>query len=370
MDQTPTLQFFLGTKAQYIKTAPLLQYCDAHRIEYRLIDSGQHHEIAATMRHELRVREPDVTLSTTGDISTIPSAIRWSLRLASRLVRKRRLRAEVFDSRTGICIIHGDTPSTLLAALMAWRSGLQVAHLEAGLRSWNWKHPFPEELIRVAVMRWAEVLYVPNPDARSNVERMTHRGDIVELGANTTHEPLADLDGVRHGANLAGEGRVLVTCHRVENLKHSSRLDRLVERVHEIAADHAVAFVVHGPTRGQLEHRGLLAPLLDHPDIDVIDLLDHESFVRLLCAAPFVITDGGSIQEEAAVLGVPTLLYRARSERPDGLDANVVLSDYDDTVISSFLDDPQAFRRPIDLPDARPSVDVVEDLRARLARLG
>ena len=75
-------------------------------------------------------------------------------------------------------------------------------------------------------------------------------------------------------------------------------------------------------------------------------LIPHEEFLRATQAAPWVITDGGSIQEECAVLGVPTLLWRARTERSDGLDANVVISDYDPAVVARFLDEPERFRRP------------------------
>ena len=92
------------------------------------------------------------------------------------------------------------------------------------------------------------------------------------------------------------------------------------------------------------------------------NLLPFAEFTARLAAAPFVVTDGGSIQEECALLGVPCLLWRDRTERPDGVGANVVVGRYDDAVVDRFLADPEAHRRPVRAGDARPSVEVVDVL--------
>jgi UDP-N-acetylglucosamine 2-epimerase (non-hydrolysing) len=93
--------------------------------------------------------------------------------------------------------------------------------------------------------------------------------------------------------------------------------------------------------------------------VEVTGLTSHESFVRLLTRAPFVVTDGGSVQEECALLGVPTLLWRDRSERPDGLGDNIVLSHYRRAIIDDFVADPGFHRREARLPDARPSEEIL-----------
>jgi UDP-N-acetylglucosamine 2-epimerase (non-hydrolysing) len=102
--------------------------------------------------------------------------------------------------------------------------------------------------------------------------------------------------------------------------------------------------------------------------LELSELVPHQRFTAMLAAAPLVVTDGGSIQEECAVLGVPTLLWRARSERPDGLGANVVLSRYDPTVVAAFLADPDAVRRPPVPGDLRPSQTIASELLAELER--
>ena len=352
------IHVFLGTKAQYIKTAPLLRLLDAEGVEYRLIDSGQHAALSVGLREELGVRAPDHLLAEGRDITSIPQAARWALGLAFKLFDRRRLRAEVFANKGGVCVVHGDTPSTLLSTLMARRAGVKVAHLEAGLRSGHLLHPFPEELIRVVVMRLAHLLFAPDDDAVRNLRRMRVRGQIVPLPGNTV------IEALHHELEHRGpptEGPVVVTMHRVENLNRRERVEQLVALVERIARDQPVRFVMHGPTIDTLRKRGA-TQRLERAGVELLSLLPHGEFVTLLTSAPFVITDGGSIQEECALLGTPTLLWRAATERPDGVGRNVVVGGYDRATINAFLDDPQAYRRPPEDTGAVPSQVVLEHL--------
>lgn len=355
------LHVFIGTKAQYIKTAPVLHELDRRSVPYRLIDTGQHARIGATIRGDLGVRAPDHVLGGDADVVTVPAAAMWSLRLASRLVDARRLRAEIFGGHGGICVVHGDTPSTVLAALLARRAGLRVAHLEAGLRSHNLLHPFPEEAIRLVVMRLSSLLFAPDETAAANLAAMRVGGRVVRVSGNTS------IDAVRASAPAAGErGPVVVLMHRVENLHRRARLEGLVDLVLDVAAGHDVRFVVHGPTANALARAGADRRLRD-AGVDLVPLMPHDRFVALLAAAPFVVIDGGSIQEECALLGVPTLVWRARTERPDGLGRNVVLAKYDPRTVADFLRDPERFRHPPAPLDRSPAEQIVETLAAALA---
>ena len=357
------LHVFIGTKAQYVKTAPLLRLMDEQGVDYRLIDSGQHAQISAGMRRELGVREPDHVLGGAADIVSVPQALRWSARLGVRLWSKRRLAGEVFGGDGGICIVHGDTPSTMLSTLMARRAGLRVAHLEAGLRSHSILHPFPEEAIRLVVMRLAHVLFAPDDAAVANLRDMKVKGRVVRVEANTS------VDAVRwslaEGA-LPGSGPAIVTMHRVETLHHKERVATLVDAVVEAAARQKIRWVLHGPTSAVLARSGA-DQRLAAAGVELGPLVPHAELIRLVAEAPFVITDGGSIQEECALLGVPTLLWRMRTERPDGIGANVVLSHYDPTVLAGFLDDPEPLRRPPAPLDASPSQHILDVLLEELS---
>ena len=352
------IHVFLGTKAQYIKTAPLLRLLDAEGVDYRLIDSGQHAALSVGLREELGVRAPDHLLTEGRDITSIPQAMRWAAGIAVKLLNRRRLRADVFGGRGGVCVVHGDTPSTLLSTLMARRAGLRVAHLEAGLRSGHLLHPFPEELIRVVVMRLAHLLFAPDDEAVANLGRMRVRGHVVPLPGNTV------IEALHHELAHRGpptDGPVVVTMHRVENLNRRERVEQLVSLVERIAQKRPVRFVQHGPTIDTLRRRGA-DERLRRAGVELLPLAPHGEFVAMLASAPFVITDGGSIQEECALLGTPTLLWRAATERADGVGRNVVVSGYDRTTIEAFLTDPQAYRHPPQDTGATPSRVVLDHL--------
>jgi UDP-N-acetylglucosamine 2-epimerase len=356
------LHVFLGTKAQYIKTAPLLRLADAKGVPYRLIDSGQHAKLATSLRADLGVRDPDVRLGGTGDVTSIGGAALWASKIAVKLGSSRRVRAELFGGIGGVCVVHGDTPSTLLSTLLARRAGLRVAHLEAGLRSHSVWHPFPEELIRLAVMRVSHLLFAPDDTAVANLERMRLRGRIVRVAANTVVEALEhSLDSVP----TAGSGPAIVTMHRVENLTNRRRVEGFLSLAERLAAQGPVRFVVHGPTAETLR-KAAAHGRLRAAGVEVVDLLPHREFAPMLAAARLVVTDGGSIQEECALLGVPTLLWRDRTERPDGLGRNVVLSHYDPATIAAFLADPGRLAAPAADRGASPSAQILDVLLAEL----
>ena len=353
------IHVFIGTKAQYIKTAPLLRLMDERDVAYRLIDSGQHARMARGFREELGLREPDYALGGAGDVASIRRALLWSLSLARRLWSGAALRRDVFGGEGGVCVVHGDTPSTLLSALMARRAGLGVAHLEAGLRSHRLLHPFPEEIIRIITMRLSSHLFAPDEAAVSNLRAMGVNGRVVALSGNTSLE--AVRWALSSGQVEAGSGPVIVTMHRVENLHNSGRIEGLVELIEEISRSNPVRFVIHEPTMAALQKKRF-DERLRAGGVELHQLSGHQDFVRMLASAPFVVTDGGSIQEECALLGVPTMLWRMGSERPDGLEANVVVTGYDDAVVQRFLDDPESHRKPIAEPDVNPSEEILSEL--------
>jgi UDP-N-acetylglucosamine 2-epimerase (non-hydrolysing) len=251
--------------------------------------------------------------------------------------------------------VHGDTPSTLLATLMARRAGLPVAHLESGLRSGSFWHPFPEELIRVLVMRRSAACFAPDAAAAANLRSMGLAARIVETSGNTGLEALRDAV-----ADVEpGSGPVVATMHRVENLHNAERFDGFLDLLGRL--NRSVTFVVHPPTDAVLARRGG-RPSVEAGGVATSGLVPYEDFVTMLAAAPFVITDGGSIQEECARLGVPTILWRDRTERRDGVGENVLVSEYDDAKVNAFLADPYRWRRPRRLGDERPTTQVVDVL--------
>ena len=366
------IHVFIGTKAQYIKMAPLLRRMDAEQVDYRLIDSGQHGGLTASLRDELGVREPDFRLGRNRDVVSVPQAVGWALGLAGHLASRSRLRNRVFGGHGGVCVVHGDTPSTLMGALLAKRAGMAVAHVEAGLRTFRWLHPFPEEIVRVLVGRIAGVLFAPGPEAASNLRDAAVKGRVVEQPANTVLEAVRDALGAdwealgrlggRSDCDAGGDpsGRVVVTMHRVENLHRRSRREALVDLVESLAASWPVRWVVHGPTERALA--GEARRRLSDAGVELVPLMAYREFLDNLSSAAFVISDGGSIQEECALLGVPLLVWRDRTDRPDGLGENVVLSHYDPATIGDFVRDPYRHRRQSRPLEFSPSSQILAEL--------
>ena len=205
------------------------------------------------------------------------------------------------------------------------------------------------------VMRMAGVLFAPDATAVGNLESMKVSGEVVALEANTSAEAVADV-----AAEVEPTGPAVVTMHRVENLHRRARRDGFVELVIRLAAQGPTRFVVHEPTLQALSEEALTR--IEAAGVEVSRLLPHGEFVALLARAPLVVTDGGSIQEECALLGVPTLLWRDRSERPDGIGANVVVSHYDPAIVDRFLENPDVLRRPPSLVAVSPSAQILDRL--------
>jgi len=357
------IHIIVGTKAQYTKMAPIVRHMDQRGIAYRLIDTGQHARFNRTLRPSIGVREPDVMLAT-DDARTLMQGFGWVRRMAGWWLRRRRLINHVFGSDSGpagICLVHGDTASTLVGALLAKRARLKVALVEAGLRSGNVFNPFPEEAIRTFVPRISHLLLPPDATATAALKRMRVRGHVVETAGNTVAEVLFEaLDAAGDDAPEPGTGPVVVQLHRMENLHRRSRRDMFIDLVCRIAEDHLVHFVVHGATQEVLDRREVM-PRLERAGVKVTGLLpSYRDFIALLASARFVVTDGASLQEECAALGVPTLLWRAHTERPDGLGRNIVLANYDQATIDHFLASPQAWRHPVDRLATLPSEIIVD----------
>ena len=364
MSRSQTIYVFIGTKAQYIKTAPLLRLMQDRGIHYHLINSGQHAEFTKALRIELGIGEPDASLASKGNIKTVREAFIWFMRyVAIALFKPKFMKRRFFNVGPGICIIHGDTPSTLLALIMAKRAKLKIAHIEAGLRSHNLLRPFPEELVRIICMRFSDYLYAPSDWAYENIMRMGVKGKVLNVRQNTNVEALYyALGSTNSPVRKMDSPYCLITIHRTETILNRRRLTFVVELAELLTEKIQVVFVLHDPTRRQLEEYGLIGRIIDNSQIGATGLIDHAAFLAYLANADFVITDGGSIQEESYYLDVPCLVMRKETERMDGLGENVQLAEFDLSVINSFLENYPSLRRGAKTKNLHPSSEILRSL--------
>lgn len=355
--------FLIGTKAQYIKMAPVVRTTAARGLPFRLILTGQHNETFDELQKNFELPDADLILVQGSEAKDRISFARW-VRQALAAAKS----PEVADiwRRASVIVVHGDTASTLLGAYIGRRYRRPVAHVEAGLRSFNYFHPFPEELIRVLVSRVATLHLCPDSVAEKNLARV--KGERIVTGGNTLKDSLR-LALNAQGPEIRTRARpyAVFSMHRQENLFNRKRLDALLQILRRLTEVVDVKFVLHPVTHKRLEELQLGAGLRAQPGLELIPRMDFFRFVDLIGHASFVATDGGSNQEECAMLDIPCVLLRQATERPDGLGGGVLLGDTDEAAIVEFARQHAQSARPLALADSQSPSAVVVDRLARFA---
>lgn len=348
----------VGTKAQLIKMAPVMWAIRDQGMSYRLILTGQHAETMDEMLDDFGLRRPDVILQESTDVVSVPQMLAWS----ARLLRWAGSDEAFAGDRRGAVLVHGDALSALVGALMGRRAGLTVGHVESGLRSFRAFDPFPEELTRLAVFRLSQMLFCPGPWAVENVSHFRGK-KIVDTGANTLRDVLEAARNWRVRIDVPASPFAVCTIHRYENIFQRERFARLIDLICLAADRIPLLFVLHPPTVRNLDRFGLRERLERHPNISLRPRYPYFDFAGLLLHASFVMTDGGSNQEEAHYLGLPCLILRTATERPEGLGTNAVLSNLDQRTVKTFLENPERYRHPARELDVSPSHAIANHLQ-------
>lgn len=361
-DEPCVISFVFGTTAELIKLAPIAERLDDRGVGYRWWCTGQQLDELPSATDALGLRHPDRWLGSGWEGRSLRSAgevTRWAARLVRRVGADRSsLRADLrADGRPPLVVVHGDTMTTVFGAVLGRSLGATVAHVEAGMRSGDWRNPFPEELDRRAVARIADVHFASGPPAVANLRRA--RGVVVDTGANTVVDAL-HLRSMVTGALPAGipDRFGLVSLHRSELYANPNELERtLIELAAYARRSDALPllFVDHPVTCARLTRLGLdplVAPLVRLPK------QGYATFLALVRRSEFVVTDSGGLQVEAAELGVPCCVHRRTTESVEGLGANVMVSGFDEGALKAFLDEPARYRRPALVRSVSPS-DVI-----------
>ncbi len=296
----------VGNRPQFIKAAavsgPLRE-----REEEILVHTGQHHDdaLSRVFFTELGLARPDRELGIAGGSNTSQTA---------RMLAA--LEPLLADVRPDAALVYGDTNSTLAGALAAAQAGVPVAHVEAGMRSFD--RTMPEELNRVLTDHLSELLLcssllaAENLRAESVAGRVRVVGDVmVDVALRLQPAARANTQVLaRHG--LAPGAYLLVTAHRAGNVDDPLRLRALVELVEALPGP--VLLPLHPRTRARLEQARLLAGLERRDGLALTEPLGYIEFSALLCHARAVLTDSGGVQKEAYLAGVPCVTLRANTE--------------------------------------------------------
>lgn len=344
---------------------PVIRMLIKQGVKFNLIDTGQHAEINSRLREEFKLGKPIFSASRNSNINTLTSAFSWLLRyLALGIFKPSWLKEKIFVNQKGICLIHGDTLSTLISLFLAKRAGLKVAHIEAGLRSFSYFEPFPEEIIRIIAMHFSDFLFAPSGWAYNNLKKSKLKAKIFRLSANTNLEAVKSaLQERTQEYPLGLDKYCLVSIHRLESILSFFKMKFIIDLFISLSLTIPVVFIQHPATIIQLKRFGRLLKLRCTKNIHIFSLLSHTQFIHMLKNAQFVITDGGSIQEESFYLGVPCLLMRRHTERRDGLGKNVLLSEFNSGKITYFLNHYSEFKINPNLDYVNPSHEIVEAIR-------
>lgn len=313
----------IGTRPEVIKMAPVLKELSARppaEVRSVVCMTGQHRDLldrslglfATQPEYDLDLMEPDQSLA----------------RLTSRLLDG--LDPVVRKERPDWILAQGDTATAFAAGMAAYFHRVRFGHVEAGLRTGDKYRPHPEELFRRLADDAADLCFAPTETAREALLREGKPADAVHVTGNTVVDALLDMAGRDpDGASapvpgLSCDGRiVLVTAHRRESF--GAPLESIFSAIRDLAAAFAgdgVAFVcpVHPNPNVRGPARRLLSGIAN---VRLLDPLDYRSLVRLMRRSAFVMTDSGGIQEEAPTFGVPVLVMRDATERPEGIAAGV-----------------------------------------------
>jgi UDP-N-acetylglucosamine 2-epimerase len=296
----------LGARPNFMKAAPVIGALAALGHEQRIVHTGQHYDerMSEVFFTQLGLPRPDVNLEVGSG-----SHARQTAEVMTGMER------EFIENSPALAVLYGDVNSTLGAALAGAKDGIPLAHVEAGLRSFD--DSMPEEINRRLTDQLCALLFVTSPEATGHLAREGRPVDSVHLVGNPMIDTLLasmgrfDTAAVRAALGLAG-AYVVATLHRPSNVDDPAAAAALVAALHEVAAEVDVVIPVHPRGRAALEAAGLGT----HPGIHVAPPLGYLEFIALVQGASAVVTDSGGVQEETTLLRVPCLTLRPNTERP------------------------------------------------------
>ena len=303
--------FFFGTRPEAIKLAPvILRMRKSDILEPVVCVSGQHHELLAQALDAFGIT-PNCNLSMMRRNQTLSGLTGRMLVQTEDVIKNVQPKA---------VIVQGDATSALVGALAAFYEHIPIAHVEAGLRTYNLQSPFPEEMNRQFIDHISDWLFAPTEAAQARLLEEDILDKQVYLSGNT------GVDALRMVMNLLRAGKdfenyILVTVHRRESF--GKPLEHICEAVRQISQKMKVIWPVHpNPHIYQVVHKKLDGV----KNIELLSAQPYLDFLWLMWNAKLILTDSGGVQEDAAELHIPTVILREVTERPENLDESAFLA--------------------------------------------
>ncbi len=293
----------MGTRPEVIKLYPIIEELKKRKVKTCIVFTGQHHELAQDIIDTFKIKL-DYSLSvmiSNQPLSTLSERLHGSLRNV------------LVDEKPELVIVQGDTSSAFIGALEAFYHQIPVAHIEAGLRSYDNYNPFPEEVNRRMISQIATYNFAPTTTAIKNLEAEKIWGQILLTG-NTGIDTLLNISAK---IKTEQKNQVLVTLHRRENL--GKPLQDILKGI-KIFLDKFPTWKVIFPVHPNPLVKDVVHKILgNNHQVILSNPLGYKSMVTLMKESSFILTDSGGIQEEAPSLNRPVLVARQTTERPEGV---------------------------------------------------
>ena len=358
------IYFFIGTTAEFIKLAPVIKELKRRKLPFKLITSGQ-----TRVRFEdlLAYTGPvhiDIALDEKAQQSSIPLFLLWTIKTLFVGIFTLHKEFKNLDKKNCYFIVHGDTVSALIGAIFGRVLGLQLVHVEAGLRSFNFFEPFPEEICKFVINYLSQINFCPNEWSLNNLKNVP--GKKVNTKQNTLIEvhwwAINQKKGIKYMKKF--NKYYILIIHRQEHVYFNKKWTRnMLKLVIENANKNLnCIFIMHALTSRFLESESLNINSKLGKRLFLVPRLSYLEFMTLMNNAEFIATDGCTNEEEAYYLGLPLLSLRNLTERVEGKGENNVISKGNKNIVINFLKNYKKYRRQAVLFDERPSNIIVEYL--------
>ncbi|AAU15317.1 UDP-N-acetylglucosamine 2-epimerase (non-hydrolyzing) [Bacillus cereus] len=323
-----------GTRPEAIKMAPLVLELQKHpeKIESIVTVTAQHRQMLDQVLSIFGIT-PDFDLNIMKDRQTLIDITTRSLEGLDKVMK---------EAKPDIVLVHGDTTTTFIASLAAFYNQIPVGHVEAGLRTWDKYSPYPEEMNRQLTGVMADLHFSPTAKSATNLQKENKDESRIFITGNTAIDALKTTvkETYSHPVleKLGNDRLVLMTAHRRENLGEPMRnMFRAIKRLVDKHEDVQVVYPVHMNPVVRETANDILG---DHGRIHLIEPLDVIDFHNVAARSYLMLTDSGGVQEEAPSLGVPVLVLRDTTERPEGIEAGTLkLAGTDEETIFSLADE-------------------------------
>jgi len=306
------IMFVFGTRPEAIKMAPVIQEANKHsdKLKTCIVVTGQHRHMLDQVLKLFKIK-PDYDLEIMTANQTLADIINRTLVGLEKLLIK---------EKPDLLLVQGDTSTAFAAALLAFYYKVAVGHVEAGLRTFDKWRPFPEEINRKLISAVADLHFAPTKTSRKNLLAEKVDPKTIYLTGNTVIDALLQAAGKK---TIKSQQRmILVTMHRRETFGRQQKdMCKALLRLAQDFQDIEIIFPVHLNPKVRKVVHDILGK---GRNIKLIEPLDYEPFVQLMKKAYLIITDSGGVQEEAPSLGVPVLVMREKTERPEAIKAGTV----------------------------------------------